>query len=962
MKSSVLKLRKKVFILKVILISLIFITANYAQSAGSISGRIIDGETGGGLIGANVVVEGSLLGAAGDIEGDYLISKIPAGKYNLIFSMIGYSKKIVTGVEVFSGKATKLNIVLDVETYETEEVIVTAKAVRNTEASLLSKRQKSISVGDAIGSEQFLRSGAGNAADAVRQVVGASVVDGKYVYVRGLGDRYTNTQLNGAEIPSIDPYKRSGSIDIIPAGLIDNIQTVKSFTPDKPGNFSGGSVDITTKDFPDKFNAAFSVKSSFDSEITFNPDGLGTSSGSTDWLGFDDGGRSIPSIIGGETWLAKTGEAQRDENKAKKIDEVTKAFSGEMSPVNRPSSLNYNYSLSIGNQIPLFNRPFGFIASLSYKKNNGGYINGRLNRWARGVADPNKTELDTTFAMSDSKSYSEVLWGGMLKLSYKLNQFNKISLNGLFNQNGVSSAQYVAGSYPYDIDPEWTFEARSIGYKERSLGSVQINGEHMIAELFNAKIDWKAAFISSRQNEPDLRFFYDYYTPKNVYGIKSNLAPERYFRKTSEKQKDFQFNISLPFKVWGNRKETIKFGGKYSDKKRSFIERRFVYSPASRIGSSFREVNGNVNSLFNSNNIGWVKTDTLSNGMTLNRIPIYIQETDQTSSDYDGRNIIRAAYVMTDLQLLNDLRVILGARYENTSMNVLSKDPNQINGRIETNNVLPSLNLVYSPVDNMNIRFAYGRTLARPTFREISPFTNYDFNGGDTYVGNPDLNITLINNYDLRWEWFSKPGEVFAVSFFFKDFSNPIELKIHDAVNNVLTWVNVPRAAVRGIEFEIRRNLSAVYDVLKNFTVGSNFSYIQSFVDIDSEELASIKVYDSNASGTRQFQGQSPFIVNFYLNYDNPAQGWNANLYYNVFGKRLSAVGSVGSPDVYEKPFNMLNLSISKKIMQNISIKISAANILNSSVVKVQEFKGQEYIYQSYRRGSSVSAEIKYNL
>jgi len=348
--------------------------------------------------------------------------------------------------------------------------------------------------------------------------------------------------------------------------------------------------------------------------------------------------------------------------------------------------------------------------------------------------------------------------------------------------------------------------------------------------------------------------------------------------------------------------------------------------------------------------------------MTLNRIPIYIQETDQTSSDYDGRNIIRAAYVMTDLQLLNDLRVILGARYENTSMNVLSKDPNQINGRIETNNVLPSLNLVYSPVDNMNIRFAYGRTLARPTFREISPFTNYDFNGGDTYVGNPDLNITLINNYDLRWEWFSKPGEVFAVSFFFKDFSNPIELKIHDAVNNVLTWVNVPRAAVRGIEFEIRRNLSAVYDVLKNFTVGSNFSYIQSFVDIDSEELASIKVYDSNASGTRQFQGQSPFIVNFYLNYDNPAQGWNANLYYNVFGKRLSTVGSVGSPDVYEKPFNMLNLSVSKKIMQNISIKISAANILNSSVVKVQEFKGREYIYQSYRRGSSVSAEIKYNL
>jgi TonB-dependent receptor len=295
-------------------------------------------------------------------------------------------------------------------------------------------------------------------------------------------------------------------------------------------------------------------------------------------------------------------------------------------------------------------------------------------------------------------------------------------------------------------------------------------------------------------------------------------------------------------------------------------------------------------------------------------------------------------------------------------MNVESKNPDIENGRIDTKDLLPSVNLIFNAFKNMNFRFSFGKTLARPNFREISPFKNYDFNGGDTYVGNPALRRTLIDNYDLRWEWFANPGEIYSVSLFYKKFKNPIELKIQDGVNNVITWTNVPEAYVGGIELEIRKSLGAIDNALSNFMFGGNFSYIISKVDINSDELKSIREYEPGASSTRPFQGQSPYLVNLYLNYDDETSGWSANLYYNVFGQRLAAVGSIGAPDVYEKPFHLLNASVTKKLFQNLSIKVSANNILNSKKEQVQEFKGQEYIYHSYRVGSGITVALKYNL
>ncbi len=934
----------------------------FGKDFGKITGLVVNATTGDPLIGVNVLIEGTMKGSATDLDGKFVITHLTPNNYTLVVSMIGYTKQVIKEITVKSNEATHIEIVLRTESIETDEVIISAKAVMNTEASLLSKRQKSIEISDAISSEQFDKMGSSNATDAVKQIVGATVVNGKDVFIRGLGDRYTSTNLNGAQIPSADPYKRSGSIDIVPSNLIDNIEAVKSFTPDKPGDFSGGAIDVKTKDFPDRFNIALSVSTKYNSELTFNNNGLDYHGSTTDWLGFDNGTRALPSIVGNNTWTADVGAAQRDDQSAQEIDNVTKSFNSQMTPFRSAAPLNQSYALSIGNQYEVFGKQFGMIGSLTYKNQHTGYINGQLNRWDRGVADPNKSQLDTNFSMSDTRSVSEVILAGLFKVSMKFNKANTISFNFLYNQNGESTSRFVNGKYPYDIDASWDYQARTLLYKERNLQSYQLQGNHSLEYFGGLKIDWLASSMNTSQYDPDNRFFYNYQTNDDIYGVKTNLPPERYFRNTNETQNRFILNFIYPFQLWNNRTSKIKFGGAYSVTDRVFNERRFVYNPVTSVGQYLREEDGNVNALFSEKYLGWTSQDTLSNGITLNRFALYINETDQTSSNYTGDNKITAFYGMIDLPITGSLRIITGARYETTEMRVISAKETIDNGVINTNDILPSLSIIFNPIKNMNFRVSYGRTLARPSFREISPFQNYEFNGGDTYVGNPDLERTLIDNIDIRWEWFTDPSELLSVSLFAKNFTNPIEMKIIDAPNKVISWTNVDKAEVYGLELENRQRLDFLSTSSNNFLIGGNLSLIYSKVDIDPKELENIRVYEPNASATRQFQGQSPYIINLYLNYENSELGLTSSIYYNVYGKRLFSVGSLGTPDVYETPTNLLNFTATKILISNLMLKLKIENILNAANEKIQKFKGNTYIYSNYLVGRRISVGLTYRI
>ncbi|MBN2093203.1 TonB-dependent receptor [candidate division KSB1 bacterium] len=947
------------------LISLLLTQLAFTQtSKARLTGKVVDAETGEPLIGANVTLEGTSMGAACDLEGNYMVLNVPPGQYNLVVTMMGYTKTRITEVELKVGEVTQINVSLKYEVLQTEGVEVTAKAVKNTESALLKDRQKARSVSDAISAEAISQAGSGDAADAMKQLTGASVVDGKYIYIRGLGDRYTSTQLNGAEIPSTDPYKRAASVDMIPSNILDNIVTTKSFTPDKSGDFSGGTVDIRTKDFPDKLTISFTTSTSFNPQVNLKENGaMLYPRSSTDWLGIDDGLRDIPEVLRSikPEDIPVSGEAGKDRNKALFLNQVSRSFNKVFRPTPLTFPLNHSYAFSIGNQFSLFNRPLGYLASLTYAHNYTNYDNGESGSFLLGGHVDLIDELLVDYNLADQKSTDEVLWGGLFKASYKLNSANQVSFNAIYNRNGESTGRFLEGSYPYESG-EGIYQTTVLAYTERSMTSLQLNGEHQFESLLNSRLSWKASYGKSTQDEPDNRFFTNSYNSEDdSYGMKLGHVPTRYFRFLDEDRKEISTDLNIPFAQWQGKLSSFKLGGLYAHKTRNYNQRKFNYST-----SSVYRYNGNIDEFLSDQNLGLTDSTTyVFNGQTYTNYRfngLYIQEPVDWVAQYEGNQDIVAAYAMIDLPITDKLRFIGGARLEMTEIEASTADQNLKNISIQENDILPSANLIYELSSNMNFRFAYGKSLARPTFRELVPYKSYEFFNGYEYKGNPDLRRTLIDNFDIRWEWFSRPGEIYAVSGFFKRFKDPIEQKIYTQAEKVITWDNVDHAQVIGMELEARKQLDFVSEHLANFLIGGNLSLVHSRVDIAAEELAENRVLNPYQGSSRELAGQSPYLANASLTYENSDRGIAASIYYNVFGDRLAFITEGGAPDVYEQPFHLINLSASWKFLPQMGIKFAVKNLLNSQIKKTQEFKGLDYIFTQYNTGTAYSLELKYEL
>jgi outer membrane receptor protein involved in Fe transport len=926
---------------------------------GRITGKLVDSETGEALIGANVVLYGTTIGAASDMDGNFTITKIPAGNYTVVISMIGYSTKKLLDVKVSPGEITKIDLAMPPEALAAEDVVVTAKLLRDNEASLLKERQKAAAVSDAISAEAISRAGGSTAADAMEQVTGASIVDSKYIYVRGLGDRYMSTRLNDVTLPSSDPDRNAVSVDIFPAKFIENIVTTKTFTPDQPGSFTGGSVNIKTKSFPESFSMSFANSVAYNTQTTLS-DFITYSGGDTDWLGIDDGTRSIPDPLADRSvQIPNIGTAFRDRQAALELDRLSKSFNSVMAPAYRQAPVNQSYAFSIGNQGALFGKPLGYFASLSYNRNLSSYNDGLTAQYqlTGNVAQVN--ELTNLFRFTDTQGSDEVLWGGLANLTFKPHPNHSLQANYTYNRSGESMARYQTGPMPRDLAPGTLYETRVLQFTERELQSVQLNGEHFARTLFNLRLDWTGSYSKSTQEEPDLRFFSNDYTPVNrqgrvdtLYAIsQSNYSrPVRYYRDLDEDIWDSYLNLSLPFTQWNGLKSAVKFGGAFGHKERRFRERRFEYFQSSA------RYTGDPESFFSPQNVGLVD----SSG-SFYRFGNYIVDATQRTSNYDGDQDIYAAFGMVDVPLFRRLRLIGGLRFESTRMNVASFDPNKPHGRLATDDVLPSVNLIYHLGETMNLRAAFGRTLARPTFRELAPFASFDFVGDFIFIGNPNLQRTLINNYDLRWEWFARPGEIFAVSGFYKGFENPIERAIVSN-NNQGQFQNVDHARVYGLEFEFRKRLDQVLSALSGLQMGGNFALIHSEVDIPPKELLPIRELDPNASAKRPLQGQSPFVLNVDVGYDNNSTGTTISVFYNLFGKRLSEVSLGGTPNVYEQPRGALDVTFSQKVWRGLSFKASARNLLDASVKKSHIFKGQEFVVSEHKLGRTLSFGTSYSI
>ncbi|MFI5237392.1 MAG: TonB-dependent receptor domain-containing protein [Ignavibacteriales bacterium] len=963
------KLQTKFLFTIIILINLTFISTSLSQENASVFGKVVDSETGEDLIGVNILLEGTTIGTASDIEGNFKINKIPPGNYSLIASMIGYSKITVTELQLKPGEEKKLDLTLVSEAYQTEEVIISARLILDNDASLLKNRQKSITVSDAIGSDMIKQSGSDDAGDALKKVVGTSVVDGKYVFVRGLGDRYSSTQLNGAELPSSDPNRKSFQMDLIPANLLDNIVTLKTFTPDKPGNFSGGIVDIGTKSFPEKFTLKVSSGTTYNSQSTGNANYLTYQGGENDWLGIDDGIRSLPSVFEDPNLVIPTSvEARFDDEKAATLNEVSKSFNNIMDVTKSAPPVNSNFSISLGDNFQLGEiSNFGYLASISFRREYKYYEDGQVGRYT--LADVNSDILNPQLLLNDDKGISESSTGGLFTMAYNINPEHQIGGNVFYSRSGISTSRFMEGKWPQEFSGSNTPDYYNIAlhWLERDIQSYQLRGQHLLGSLFNSNVDWSASFSQTTQNEPDFRLvtYYILNRPQDTsYTITgSNFDdPSRYFRELEDNNNTLNLNIAVPFNQWEGYNSKFKFGGYYQRSDRDFKETIITYEVNNQ---TFNDVEGNISEFFSNNNNGITETTDLGGGTTRYTFGNIVYDRSFLKNQYVGDQDIIAGYGMIELPLFADLKFIGGVRYEITDLSMVSQDPNYSEGRIDEQDLLPSISFIYNLNENMNLRMAATQTLARPTFREIAPFSSKDFVNDVELFGNPNLQRTFIQNYDLRWEWFLNPGEIVALSGFYKRMENPIEIAFVEGStrsNPIVNYTNVHEAKLVGVEFETRIGAGNFVDLLKNFSVGFNLTVVESIVSIAESELAQRKAIDSTSGDTRNLQGQSPYTLNVDLTYYNPEWGTTMGFYYNSFGERLSKISANVTPDVFEQPAALLNFTYSQSLIEFFVLNLAVKNILNSEYREIYKYKGNEYNFQTYRYGISYSIGLSYNL
>lgn len=900
---------------------------------GAIAGVVVDKANGETLPGANVSIKGTTTGTTTDIEGRYRLDGLEAGTYNILFSFVGFQDKTVEDVSVKAGDVTSLDVTMAEKTAELDEVVVEAEAARDSEAGMLKDRAKAASVSNAISAETISRSGAGDAASAMGNVTGASVVEGKYVNVRGLQGRYVDVQLNGSVLPSADPEGNSVALDIFPSSLIDNIVTTKTFTPDKPGTFTGGAIDITTKSFPDDFFLDASVSSSFNSEVGVGGNILRPPSGVED----------VPSIANSSS--VPTSPTSNPERQAA-LNDLTQSFATGVAPRSDDVLANRSAEVALGNRFSVLDgRSLGVIASLTYDESFSGYSGGTTARFSQGL---NSDQLTPEASYTTQRGVEETLWGGLAGLSFQASPKHEFGLRVLYNRDEEKIARSESGILPRDnIAGDRRFQTRVSRLIQRTVLSTQLDGTHQVGDGKDGiKVDWKTTFSEVGRDEPDNRFFPNEFDPDGggfaISGPVTGL-PTRYFRDLTERAWSGEASAEVPVGT-----VTFEAGGSFRTKTREFRERLFQHDAP--IGVGF---NGSPDEYVNER--AGIQED--------GSFGTFVKEVPSQGGNYNADQNTGAGYLMAETSVpgIPSLRFIGGARVEYTDMSLSTLD-NDTQGSFSKLDVLPSANFVWSIQESMNLRFAYGRTVALPSFREFSPFESFNFIGDYTERGNPDLERTSVHNFDLRWEWFPRPGELLSASVYYKDFSDPIERTfVTESVDQgIVTYKNREKARVYGVELEAQKRLGDLASWLENVQVGGNLTLTESRIQRTDDVLELLRRFREDPSETRQLQGQSPYILNLNAGYENPETGTSVNLFFNRFGDRLQTVSANGV-DIFERARNTMDFSFSQQLLRGVTASFSVKNILGSDEIVSQEFKGNEYINDGRPLGRTFSVGVSYS-
>lgn len=932
-----------------IIAALLFVVNLAFSQVGTVRGTVYDDDLGETLPFSTIFVKEAQKGVSTDLDGAFSIDLAP-GVYTFDFSFVGMANKTVSEIEVKAGQVTELEVRLGSSAAALEEVVVTAKMITNSESALLTLQKKSPNLIDGISKQTFRKIGDSDAGGAIKRVTGVSVEAGKYVYVRGLGDRYTKTILNGLDIPGLDPDRNTIQMDLFPTNLIDNMVVLKTATPDVGGDFTGGIIDIATKDFPVSRSFNVSVSGSYNPAMHLNRNALSYQGSSTDWLGFDNGKRELPIAVN------QSIPSLGDRNTS--LTEITRRFDPVMGVDKTTSPLNFGVSVSTGDQINLKKATIGYNAAINYRNATEFFEEVQYNFFIKGL-DPTS---DFNFALDQSQigslSKNNVMASGLAGLAIKWDK-HKFSFNAIHIQNGESTAgQFINEKFIFNSAELYR---DNLEYSERAITNFNLKGEHSIGVMGGLKVDWSVAPTISEIHDKDVRV-----TPfrfeDGIFTIEPSEGadPLRLYRNLSERNLSGRIDITKKFVTkFGDAK--LKFGASNVFKTRDYSILQYNVRVT---GQTQLDINGDPNRLLAPENI-W----TLERG-----IGSYIRGNFEPANTYDATQSIAAGYVMNEISLTSKLKAIYGLRLESfnhfytgqTNLGDVVYDNVRINSSL---NLLPSANLVYALKENTNLRFAATRTLARPSFKEASISQIYDALSAITFIGNLELETTRITNVDLRYEHFGQAGQMVSVSGFYKMFQDPIEVVAFSqlAPNNI-TPRNVGQANVLGAEFEIRQNIGIETKGEKPLSIGSNFTYVYSNVEMNPLEFLSRVEnarFNEEVKNSRRLQGQSPYIINLFANYSSERNGIEGNISYNVQGKRLSVVGLGRNPDIFEMPFNSLNMKVSKRFGKEKrgTVSVDGQNLLNATIRKYYEgFNANSEIYQLFRPGTQFGMSIGYAL
>ncbi|MEX2593611.1 MAG: TonB-dependent receptor [Anditalea sp.] len=956
---------KKASILTALLLFSLSI-ASLAQQ-GIIRGTVIDGSTGEPLIGVAALIEGTSTGAVSDFDGKFEIGTAP-GTYSLKISYVGYSNVTIQEVKVSTKQVTILdNIQIQEDVEQLVEFIVIAEMLSTTEEALLTIKKKSPNLLDGISSANFRKIGDSDAAAAIKRVPGVSLEDGKYVYIRGLGDRYSKSTLNGVEIPGLDPDRNTIQMDMFPTSLLDNIIVLKSFTANLPADFTGGIVDITTKDFPDEKTASISASAGYIPTMHFNNQYLTYEGGDMDFVGLDDGTRKIPTGRNNHVPQYAHVVGRTDSEAGQRFRGILDSFNPILAAMRERSGMDFGLGFNLGNQISKGKSTIGYNFSVTYKNETEYYEGAEYGRYGKGR--PEKPELELREFQRGDFGVNNVSLSGLAGIALKRDR-SKYKLNLFHSQNGTSKAGifYYVNS---DLGANFTANQHNLEFSERSMTNLLLNGTHYNPDG-SWEIEWNISPSRSHIEDPDIRYT-RIRTDGGNYSIGSESGyPERIWRFLEEDNLANNLNATKEYNLMGNFAR-LKFGGGYNYKQRDYEIQNFQIIPQ---GVS---ITGNPDELFQEENL-WPTNAGASLGTRYEALFL-----PYNPNQYDANAGNTAIYISNEFSPTKKLKAILGIRAENYVQHYSGRNQQglALNNKkvLDDMDFFPSVNLIYSITENQNLRFSFSKTIARPSFKEASFAEILDPLTGRTFIGGffPDVNsegetiwdgnlqATRINNLDLRWELFQERGQTIALSGFYKTFDNPIEIVQYVQAPNNFQARNVGDGQVMGIELEVRQSLESVSGSLANFSINGNFTFTESQIDMSPTEYESRERNErigETILNTRDMAGQAPYIINAGLSYNSPMNGLDAGIYYNIQGETLEFVGIADKPDVYTVPFHSFNFNANKTFgeQDKMRIGLGVSNILGDKRESVfQSFGATDQLFESISPGTEFNISFGYN-